>query len=88
MDEENKIGDAVAETDSNKDLRYDIDAIIENSICPKYDKSKYYDWGTAQFYSVIDIIGHPMHKQAKMVLIRHLQRLEVMEKQQPTNHKH
>lgn len=76
-DEENKIGDT--QTERNSDMRYDIEAILENSICPKFDKSKIYNWYTARFYSVIDILGHPMHRQAKMVLSRHLQRLKAIE---------
>jgi hypothetical protein len=81
--EERKIGDNP--TDRSKDLRYNIDAIIENSVCPKFDKNKLYNWNTARIYSVIDIIGHPMHKQAKIVLSRHLQRLQMIEAQQAEN---
>jgi hypothetical protein len=83
FEEEHKVGDNL--TDRSKDLRYDIDAIIENSVCPKFDKRGLYNWNTARVYSVIDIIGHPMHMQAKIVLSRHLQRLQMIEAQQAEN---
>jgi hypothetical protein len=79
-DEERKIGDE--QTDRDSDKRYDIDAIIENSILPKYDPSKLYNWYHSRFYSVIDIVGHPMHNAAKIALSRHLQRLQAIEMQQ------
>lgn len=79
-EEGRKIGDNVA--DENKDLRYDIDAILENSICPQFDKHRLYNWYTARFYSVIDVKGHPMLKPAKAVLERHLKRLQQIEKEQ------
>ena len=79
-EEGRKIGDTVA--DKNTDLRYDIDAILENSICPTFEKHKLYNWYTARIYSVIDIKWHPMYKQAKEVLKRHLKRLQQIEKEQ------
>jgi hypothetical protein len=82
-EDEHKVGDNL--TDRSKDLRYDIDAIIENSVCPKFDKRGLYNWNIARVYSVIDIIGHPMHIQAKIVLSRHLQRLQMIEAQQAEN---
>ena len=78
--EERKIGDVISER--GKDLRYDIDAIIENSICPKFDRQETYNWYTARIYSVIDIIGHPMHQLAKLVLEKHLERLQKIEAEQ------
>ena len=79
-DEENKVGDT--DFDETQDLRYDIDAIIDNSICPRFDRSKLYNWHTARFYSVIDIIGHPMYMKAKDVLVKHLSKLQQIEARQ------
>lgn len=79
--EENKVGDL----EQSKDLRYNIDAIIENSICQKFDRNRLYNWHTARVYSVIDILNHPMHGPAKKVLTRHLERLQKIEAEQQLN---
>ena len=76
-EEERKIGDT--DIDESVDLRYDIEAICENSICPKFDRSRLYNWNKARFYSVIDIIGHPMIQKAKAVLVKHLHSLQQKE---------
>lgn len=77
--EENKVGDVDAE--KGVDNRYEVEAILENSLIPSYKNSDVHNWYLARYYSVLDFQEHPMFLQAKKVLSIHLRKIQMMDKQ-------
>jgi hypothetical protein len=64
--------------DPENPSEFNLDSIIENSCLPRFYWSHTYDWNMTRLFSIVDLDSHPMKEKAKVIIQKHLSRMQQM----------